>query len=93
MFLVTVETLYIIILVSKKRTDLKKSAYKNLPQKLKNYKPNIIFPHHLAQKWIKNGQIIPLLDGLDEVVLQPRRMCLDVINTYRREHYLDPLGI
>lgn len=40
MFLVTVETLYIIILVSKKRTDLKKSAYENLPQKLKNYKPN-----------------------------------------------------
>jgi len=40
----------------------------------------------LAQSWIKEGQILLLLDGLDEVASIHRAACVEAINSYRREH-------
>lgn len=45
-------------------------------------------PHQVAQAWITNDQILPLLDGLDEVKAEHRCACLDAINVFRREHGL-----
>lgn len=42
----------------------------------------------LAQAWIANDQVLPLLDGLDEVRLDVRQDCLAAINAYRQEHGL-----
>src|SRR5207302_3727676 len=42
--------------------------------------------------WVENGQILPLLDGLDEVAPSARGLCIDAINTYRRDH-LVPLVV
>lgn len=40
----------------------------------------------LGQAWVKNDQILPLLDGLDEVTSDARAACVDAINTYRQQH-------
>ncbi len=44
----------------------------------------------LSRTWVQTDQIIPLLDGLDEVPQQTRVACIEAINTYRKEH-LTPL--
>ena len=44
----------------------------------------------LAQKWVDMDQILPLLDGLDEVSPQYRGACIDAIAAYRLEHGLIP---
>lgn len=46
-----------------------------------------------AVEWIENDQILPLLDGLDEVDEQQRLACLQAINTYKQEHNLVPLVV
>ena len=38
-------------------------------------------------------QILPLLDGLDEVAIKERTACIEAINTYRQEHGLLPLVV
>jgi hypothetical protein len=43
-------------------------------------------PRTIAQVWVTQGQIQPLLDGLDEVAEPHREVCLAAIKTYRREH-------
>jgi serine/threonine protein kinase len=48
-------------------------------------------PLQLARTWIETDQILPLLDGLDEVMPTCRAACIDTINLYRREHGLLPL--
>jgi Predicted NTPase (NACHT family) len=45
-------------------------------------------PHKLASAWIMNDQVIPLLDGLDEVKENDRTACIQAINTYRQDHGL-----
>lgn len=45
-------------------------------------------PRKLAQTWIQAEQILPLLDGLDEVEAVERGSCIRAINAYRREHGL-----
>ncbi len=47
----------------------------------------------LAQFWIENDQVLPLLDGLDRVPSQHLETCVKTINAYRREHGLLPLVI
>lgn len=37
----------------------------------------------LAQKWITDDAILPLLDGLDEVAPKARDACVDAINVFR----------
>src|SRR5262249_31896334 len=50
-------------------------------------------PRPLGQTWVETDQILPLLDGLDEVALKDRTACIETINTYRQEHGLLPLVI
>jgi hypothetical protein len=43
-------------------------------------------PRRLAREWVARDQILPLLDGLDEVASDRREACVDAINAYRDEH-------
>lgn len=40
----------------------------------------------IAETWIENDSILPLLDGLDEVANERRAACVDVINGYLDRH-------
>lgn len=44
----------------------------------------------IARSWVEADQILPLLDGLDEVAQEGRAACVDAINAYRKEHGLLP---
>src|SRR5579859_6517360 len=47
-------------------------------------------PRKIAKFWIDNGDITPLLDGLDEVKFKYRDDCVETINLFRqRYHYVD----
>jgi transcriptional regulator with XRE-family HTH domain/DNA polymerase III delta prime subunit len=48
---------------------------------------------HLSSQWVRNGHVLPLLDGLDEVDAASRSSCIAAINAYHREHLLVPLVI
>jgi hypothetical protein len=48
-------------------------------------------PLQLAQEWVQNDQILPLLDGLDEVKQEHRTAYVEVINAFRQSHGLLPL--
>ncbi|MFL5591377.1 MAG: NACHT domain-containing protein, partial [Ktedonobacteraceae bacterium] len=50
-------------------------------------------PSKLGQFWVDADQVLPLLDGLDEVTPAYRTACIDAINTYRREHGLVPMVV
>lgn len=50
-------------------------------------------PTKLAQAWIDTDQILPLLDGLDEVAQNHRGACVEAINTYREQRGLLPLVV
>lgn len=41
-------------------------------------------PSELAKVWVANGQLLPLLDGLDEVVSSAQASCVTAINEFRR---------
>src|SRR6266566_8847946 len=44
----------------------------------------------LSQQWIQGQQLLPLLDGLDEMEASARAACIAAINVYHRDH-LRPL--
>ena len=46
-----------------------------------------------AKQWIGNDELLPLLDGLDEVARGERAACVTAINTYRQAHSLHPLAV
>ena len=48
-------------------------------------------PRKTGQAWVEADQILPLLDGLDEVALEHRAACVEAINSFRQEHGLLPL--
>jgi hypothetical protein len=50
-------------------------------------------PRKLAQEWVNAEQVLPLLDGLDEVKAEHRAACVEAINAYRQEHGLLPLVV
>jgi hypothetical protein len=51
-------------------------------------------PRKLGQTLVESHQLLPLLDGLDEVAPRSRTACIDAINTYRqKEHGLLPLVV
>ncbi|HZR40605.1 MAG TPA: NACHT domain-containing protein, partial [Ktedonobacteraceae bacterium] len=50
-------------------------------------------PKKLGQALIAAEQILPLLDGLDEVPPKERTTCIEAINSYRQEHGLLPLVV
>jgi len=41
-------------------------------------------PHHLGKRWVQQYQVLPLLDGLDEMEETARVQCIIAINTYRK---------
>lgn len=45
-------------------------------------------PRKIAKAWIDNDQVLPLLDGLDEVRQDARNACVQTINAFRGEHGL-----
>ncbi len=47
----------------------------------------------LDQAWVDANQILPLIDGLDEVAPKDRTGCIETINAYRQEHGLLPLVV
>ncbi|MEO6892833.1 MAG: NACHT domain-containing protein [Ktedonobacteraceae bacterium] len=47
----------------------------------------------LGEDWIERNQILPLLDGLDEVDVKVRHHCVEAINDYRRMHGIVPTVI
>jgi energy-coupling factor transporter ATP-binding protein EcfA2 len=50
-------------------------------------------PKETASDWVKNDDLLPLLDGLDEVLPERREACTCAINDFRREHGLTPLAV
>jgi eukaryotic-like serine/threonine-protein kinase len=50
-------------------------------------------PRIVGQAWIETDQILPLLDGLDEVKPDQREACVVAINTFRQEHGLVSLVV
>ncbi len=50
-------------------------------------------PRKLALTWVQTEQILPLLDGLDEVTVAARSTCIDTINAYRQDHGLLPMVV
>jgi serine/threonine protein kinase/predicted ATPase/tetrahydromethanopterin S-methyltransferase subunit G len=50
-------------------------------------------PAQLAQALVSTDQILPLLDGLDEVAATARVACVEAINAFRQEHGLLPLVV
>jgi DNA polymerase III delta prime subunit len=45
-------------------------------------------PRPLGKVWVDAGQVLPLLDGLDEVASSFREACIEAINAFRQEHGL-----
>lgn len=45
-------------------------------------------PRKVGQEWIDTDALLLLLDGLDEVKLEFRETCVEVINSFRRHHGL-----
>ena len=43
-------------------------------------------PRALGKAWVDAEQVLPLLDGLDEVKREHRAACVEVINQFRQEH-------
>ncbi len=50
-------------------------------------------PRKLGQALVDADQILPLLDGLDEVAPKSRTACIEAINLYRQEHGFLPLVV
>jgi phospholipase C len=50
-------------------------------------------PKKIARSWIDAEQVLPLLDGLDEVAVQHRQACAEEINRFRRDHGLLPIAV
>jgi eukaryotic-like serine/threonine-protein kinase len=43
-------------------------------------------PRKLGTAWIDSDHVLPLLDGLDEVILEQRPACIAAINSFRQAH-------
>lgn len=50
-------------------------------------------PKRIGQKLVDAEQILPLLDGLDEVAQDHREACVEAINNFRRGHGLLPIVV
>jgi eukaryotic-like serine/threonine-protein kinase len=45
-------------------------------------------PRKIAQEWVGADQVLPLLDGLDEVKAAHRAACVQAVNAFRQSHGL-----
>nr|MBN1228772.1 NACHT domain-containing protein [Anaerolineae bacterium] len=50
-------------------------------------------PRRIGAQWLDNGQLLLLLDGLDELPAGYQGDCVRAINTFREEHGLAPICI
>jgi serine/threonine protein kinase len=50
-------------------------------------------PRNIGSDWINTDQILPLLDGLDEVDASARPACMQAINGHHQAHSLVPLVV
>ncbi|MDQ6900177.1 MAG: NACHT domain-containing protein, partial [Candidatus Dormibacteraeota bacterium] len=50
-------------------------------------------PRRLGRLWIETDQVIPLLDGLDEVAHRQRDSCAAAINAFHDDHGVQPLVV
>jgi Domain of unknown function (DUF4062)/NACHT domain len=50
-------------------------------------------PRTIGQAWVDADQVLPLLDGLDEVQFEHRAACANAINIFRQDHGLLPLAV
>jgi hypothetical protein len=50
-------------------------------------------PRKIAEGWVASDEVLPLLDGLDEVKAEHRGACLEAINAFRQSHGFLPLAI
>jgi hypothetical protein len=50
-------------------------------------------PRKIGQAWVDTEQILPLLDGLDEVAKEHHAACVGAINTFQQQHGLVPLVV
>ncbi|MFN8491789.1 MAG: adenylate/guanylate cyclase domain-containing protein [Caldilineaceae bacterium] len=50
-------------------------------------------PKAIGRVWVQNQQVIPLLDGLDEVAFAHRADCVAAINAYQRMHSTNGLVV
>jgi TIR domain len=50
-------------------------------------------PRTIGQAWLEADEILPLLDGLDEVRPESRAACVEAINAFRQDHGLLPLVV
>ena len=50
-------------------------------------------PRKVGSDWVKTNQILPLLDGLDEVDAGSRAACMQAINEYHQKQSLIPLVV
>ena len=50
-------------------------------------------PRRLAGHWIEHEQVLPLVDGLDEVTLEQRSACVDAINAFHKANGFLPLVV
>jgi hypothetical protein len=50
-------------------------------------------PRKLSQSWVDTDQVLPLLDGLDEIAIAYRAACVEAINAFRQEHGLLPVVV
>lgn len=51
-----------------------------------------LVPRKVALGWINTGQLLPLLDGFDEVGVSARERCIQAINHYH-QNYLGPIVV
>jgi hypothetical protein len=50
-------------------------------------------PRKTGRTWVEADQILPLLDGLNEVRAEARAACVEAINAFRQDHGLLPLVV
>ena len=50
-------------------------------------------PRKIGQCWVDAEQILPLLDGLDEVAVEHRKACVEAINAFREDHGFVPMVV
>jgi hypothetical protein len=50
-------------------------------------------PRPIARVWVDRRELLPLLDGLDEVWAEGRAACVEAVNRYHHAHGLDLLAV
>ncbi|NEP56995.1 MAG: signal peptidase I [Symploca sp. SIO2G7] len=66
------------------------SAWKNDKQSIEKWlvaqlSDNYSIAENISQQWLKNHQLLPLLDGLDELGIPRQRLCVKAINQFLQQ--------